>query len=66
MSFKLVDIYERLTNKTSKDAHQAESDVLMLITCAATLGDKFVDWANKHSTRFTDIPPMTPGKKIGT
>lgn len=66
ISFKLGDIYQRCTKKSPINAHNAESDVLMLMTCAATKGDKFVDWCNKNSKKFCDIPPMTPGKKLGT
>lgn len=46
--------------------HQAEGDVSMLITCAATLGEKFVNWANVHAKNFCEVPSMVPGKKIGT
>nr|XP_023018586.1 three prime repair exonuclease 2-like [Leptinotarsa decemlineata] len=66
ISFKLCDVYTRLTNRPPENLHQAEGDVLMLITCAATLGDKFVDWANLNARKFCDIPAMVPGKKIGT
>lgn len=48
------------------DAHNAEADVIMLMTCAATMSDKFVNWCNKNAKKFGDIPPMTPGRKIGT
>ncbi|KAG5881768.1 hypothetical protein JTB14_005531 [Gonioctena quinquepunctata] len=58
VSFKLCDIYTRLTNRPPKNLHHAEGDVLMLITCAATLGDKFVDWANENAKNFSEIPPM--------
>lgn len=63
---KLTDIYQRITNTTPKTAHQAEADVLMLITCAAALGDVFVNWANQNAKKFSDIPAMTPGRKLGT
>ncbi|XP_022900002.1 uncharacterized protein [Onthophagus taurus] len=66
ISFKLVDIYERLTNKSSQNAHRAEDDCNMLIECAATLGQEFVDYANENAKKFCDIPMMTIGKQLGT
>ncbi|CAH1155732.1 unnamed protein product [Phaedon cochleariae] len=66
VSFKLGDVYSRLTKKSPQNVHQAEGDVLMLIMSAATMGDRFVDWANSNAKKFYDIPPMVPGKKIGT
>ncbi|KAL1517765.1 hypothetical protein ABEB36_001490 [Hypothenemus hampei] len=66
-SFKLVDIYQRLTmNQDPINAHQAEADVIMLALSAAKLGDRFVTWANKNHRPFSEMPPMVPGKKIGT
>lgn len=65
-SYKLGDIFTRLTNKQPINSHQADGDVQMLIMCAATLGDRFVDWSNENSKRFCDVPAMVPGKKIGT
>nr|CAI5863829.1 unnamed protein product [Callosobruchus analis] len=65
-SFKLSDVYTRLTNKQPENHHHAEADVQMLIECAAVLGDEFVDWANKNATKFSDIPAMSSGKRIGT
>lgn len=66
VSFKLADIYTRLTKRSPNKSHEAEGDVLMLITCAATLGEKFVRWANANAKGLCDIPSMVPGKKIGT
>ncbi|KAJ8977889.1 hypothetical protein NQ317_010084 [Molorchus minor] len=66
ISFRLGDVYTRLTKNRPTNEHRAEGDVLMLLTCAATLGDKFVDWSNSNAKNFCDIPPMVPGKKCGT
>nr|AEE62817.1 unknown [Dendroctonus ponderosae] len=66
VSYKLGDVYQRLTNKEPENAHQAENDVIMLALSAATLGERFVNWANEHSRMFVDIPMMVPGKRIGT
>lgn len=63
-SFKLGDIYTRYTSKQASNAHNAEGDVNMLIMCAATLGDEFVDWANRNAKKFLDIPIMTPGMRL--
>nr|CAH7728705.1 unnamed protein product [Callosobruchus chinensis] len=65
-SFKLSDVYTRLTNKQPETQHHAEADVQMLIECAAVLGDEFVDWANKNARKFSDVPAMSSGKRIGT
>lgn len=65
-SYKLGDVYRRLTSKEPENAHEAEQDVNMLALSAATLGDRFISWANKHSRLFVDIPMMVPGKRIGT
>ncbi|VEN45237.1 unnamed protein product [Callosobruchus maculatus] len=65
-SFKLSDVYTRLTNKQPENQHHAEADVQMLIECAAILGDKFVDWANRNARKFSDVPAMSSGKRIGT
>lgn len=46
--------------------HRAEGDNILLMTCVATLGDKFVDWANQNAKSFCDVPSMTASKKIGT
>lgn len=64
ISFKLVDVYERLTKCKAEGAHMADNDVMMLLMCAATLGDRFVSWANQNARKFNEISPMTPGKKI--
>lgn len=64
ISFKLIEVYARLTKKEAVDAHRAESDVLMLIECAATLGTRFTDWANFNAKKFSEIPILTPGKKL--
>lgn len=47
-------------------AHRAEVDVNMLIECAATYGEKFVDWAKENAKPFNEIPLLQIGKKIGT
>ncbi|KAK5642391.1 hypothetical protein RI129_008558 [Pyrocoelia pectoralis] len=64
-SFTLGNLYQRLTSKLPLDAHRAESDVNMLIECAAKVGQPFVDWCNSNAKRFCDIPMMVPGKPIG-
>ncbi|XP_050514633.1 uncharacterized protein LOC126889932 isoform X2 [Diabrotica virgifera virgifera] len=66
ISYKLGDVFSRLTKKAPINSHQADGDVQMLIMCAATLGDSFVDWCNQNAKKFCDIPAMVPGKKIGT
>ncbi|XP_072397095.1 uncharacterized protein [Diabrotica undecimpunctata] len=66
VSYKLGDVFSRLTKKAPSNSHQADGDVQMLIMCAATLGDTFVDWCNQNAKKFSDIPAMVPGKKIGT
>lgn len=66
ISYKLGDVYSRLTKKNPIGSHQADADVQMLIMCAATLGDSFVDWCNQNAKKFCDIPSMVPGRKIGT
>lgn len=48
------------------DVHKAEGDVTMLLECAATMGDQFVDWANQNAKHFSEIPAMIPGKSIST
>ncbi|KAK4876720.1 hypothetical protein RN001_009226 [Aquatica leii] len=65
-SFTLSNLYNHLTKKTLINAHRAESDVLMLMECAATLGQEFVDWCNSNAQKFSDVPMMMPGRKIGT
>ncbi|XP_056648385.1 three-prime repair exonuclease 1 isoform X2 [Diorhabda sublineata] len=64
--YKLGDVYSRLTKKEPIGAHQADADAQMLIMCAATLGDTFVDWCNQNAKKLCDIPTMVPGRKIGT
>ncbi|KAK9886836.1 hypothetical protein WA026_018486 [Henosepilachna vigintioctopunctata] len=64
-SFKLCDIYKRLTCKDPVHSHHAEGDVDCLIHCAAAYGDDFVEWANKNAKFFSTIPAMRPGVKIG-
>ncbi|KAJ8924702.1 hypothetical protein NQ315_000853 [Exocentrus adspersus] len=66
VSFKLSDIYSRLIKRSPIKEHQAEGDVMMLIMCASTLGDNFLNWANANATKFCDIPLMVAEKKIGT
>ncbi|RZB73485.1 three-prime repair exonuclease 1, partial [Asbolus verrucosus] len=65
-SYKLQDLFTRLTSKQPLKTHEAEGDVVMLITCAAVFGEKFVAYANGNSMKFSDVPPMKPGKRIGT
>ncbi|KAK9886837.1 hypothetical protein WA026_018487 [Henosepilachna vigintioctopunctata] len=65
ISFKLGEIYKRLTSKIPLDSHQAEADVEYLIQCASVYGKYFVDWANDNAKLFSTIPEMKPGKKIG-
>ncbi|KAF5303348.1 hypothetical protein FQR65_LT08261 [Abscondita terminalis] len=43
-SFALAKLYPILTGKEESKAHRAEVDVSMLIECAGTLGQVFVDW----------------------
>nr|XP_023020504.1 three-prime repair exonuclease 1-like [Leptinotarsa decemlineata] len=45
-SFKLPDVYYRLTNQTPEHLIRAEDDVLRLIRCAAVSGKNFVKWAH--------------------
>ncbi|KAB0796836.1 hypothetical protein PPYR_10897 [Photinus pyralis] len=66
LSFSLGNLYQRLTSKAPVDAHRAECDVNMLIECAATVGQPFVDWCNENAQQFCDIPMMVPGKPIGS
>ncbi|KYB28263.1 Three prime repair exonuclease 2-like Protein [Tribolium castaneum] len=65
VSYKLEDVYKRLTSKEPISAHEAEGDVTMLVTCAAVYGEKFVKYANDNSKRLSEIPAMTPGRRIG-
>jgi three prime repair exonuclease-1 len=65
-SYKLQDVYSRVTCKEALNAHEAEGDVVMLITCAAVYGERFVAYANEKSKKFSDMPMMKPGRKIGT
>lgn len=65
-SFKLEKVYERLTSKEKLDSHKAEADVNMLISCAATYGDAFVDWANKNAKPLLEVPLMEIGRKLGS
>ncbi|CAG9855933.1 unnamed protein product [Phyllotreta striolata] len=62
--YKLGDVFTRLTNEEPVNSHQAEGDVVMLIKCAATLGEKFINWANTKATKFSDIDPLTAGISI--
>ncbi|GJQ76897.1 hypothetical protein Trydic_g15099 [Trypoxylus dichotomus] len=64
-SYKLVDVYKRLTSKENENCHLADQDVNMMIECAATLGQNFVDWANANAKKLSDIPRMRPGVKLG-
>ncbi|GLV42790.1 uncharacterized protein CBL_03530 [Carabus blaptoides fortunei] len=64
-SFKLGDVYERLTQNKPINAHHAEADVQMLLQCAVHLGETFTLWANENAIIFNQIPKMEPGKKIG-
>ncbi|KRT84645.1 hypothetical protein AMK59_554, partial [Oryctes borbonicus] len=64
-SYKLIDVYKRLTSKVNANSHLADQDVNMLIECAATLGQDFVDWANANAKKLSDIPKMKPGVKLG-
>ncbi|XP_045463127.1 uncharacterized protein LOC123672855 [Harmonia axyridis] len=65
ISYKLEDIYKRLTSNEPENSHHAEGDVKCLIHCAAKYGDVFIKWANDNAKLFKDIPPMRPGTKIG-
>ncbi|XP_045463130.1 three-prime repair exonuclease 1-like [Harmonia axyridis] len=60
ISFKLKDIYKRLTSNKPKNSHQAEVDVEYLIQCAIKYGDVFTRWANDNAKLFKDIPQMKP------
>ncbi|KAF7270629.1 hypothetical protein GWI33_016425 [Rhynchophorus ferrugineus] len=64
-SLKLEDIYQRITKKTAANAHNADYDNSMTLVCVASLGDKFIEWANKNAKRFQEVIPMTPGRKLG-
>ncbi|KAL3284688.1 hypothetical protein HHI36_018837 [Cryptolaemus montrouzieri] len=64
-SFKLCDIYKRLTHKDPNNSHHAEADVDYLIHCAAFYGEKFVEWSNKNAKYLSSIPHMRPGIEIG-
>lgn len=65
-SLKLGDVYRLLTSKQPLTAHQAESDVNMLLECAVALEEDFTNWSNRNAKRFCDIPAMCPGKTIGS
>ncbi|KAI4471721.1 three prime repair exonuclease 1 2 [Holotrichia oblita] len=65
-SYKLIDVYKRMTNKENDNAHFASADVDMLIHCAATLGQDFVAWANTHAKKLSEVPMMKPGVKLGS
>ncbi|XP_044252348.1 uncharacterized protein LOC123003584 [Tribolium madens] len=65
-SYKLEDVYRRLTSKEPLRSHEAEGDVVMLVTCAAVYGEKFTKFANEKSVKLTEIPVMKPGTKIGS
>jgi hypothetical protein len=58
-------VYSRVTCKEALNAHEAEGDVVMLITCAAVYGERFVAYANEKSKKFSEMPMMKPGKKSG-
>lgn len=60
------DVYKRLTTKEAIDAHRAEYDVNMIIECAATYGEEFVNWAKENAKPFDEIPLLQIGRKIGT
>ncbi|XP_025837013.1 uncharacterized protein LOC108735513 [Agrilus planipennis] len=66
VSFKLEDVFQRITGQPVSNSHTAECDVDSLIRIAATFGERFTCWANFNCRKFSDIPAMTPGKRIGT
>ncbi|XP_060535526.1 three-prime repair exonuclease 1 [Cylas formicarius] len=61
-SYKLGDIYQRMTKCAPLNAHQAEADVTMLIICASTLGSRFVEESNALSKKLCDIPTLSQRK----
>lgn len=65
LSYKLVDVYQRLLSKPALEGHRAENDVEMLIACSAKYGQGFTDWANTNAQKFCEITPMKSGRQFG-
>lgn len=58
--YTLCDVYERLHGKIPAVAHFAEADTMALLFCARTLGDEFIELAERYSRFFSDV------KELGT
>ncbi|KAH9640150.1 hypothetical protein HF086_018392 [Spodoptera exigua] len=66
-SYKLKDIYERVTNRPASEAHRAENDCLMAMEISITIGQKFVEYMDdkKNQSKFSEVKAMTPGVRLG-
>lgn len=54
-SFKLIDIYQHLCKRLPLDAHNAESDVIMLLQSIIASKDEFLDWVDKNAKCFNTM-----------
>lgn len=52
-SYKLVDIYERIFDRSIKNSHTAEGDCIALLEIAQYF-DGFEEWVDKNATLFSD------------
>lgn len=66
VSYKLKDIYERLTGKSPVDAHHAEYDSMMLLECCVKTAEEFIEWTQNHSVPFNNVPKMEAGKSFSS
>ncbi|CAH0596852.1 unnamed protein product [Chrysodeixis includens] len=57
-SYKLEDIYERVSGRAAKDAHRAEGDCVMAMEIAIRLGQRFVDWVANNQSPFAEVRAM--------
>lgn len=65
-SYKLKDVYQRLTGRYPEGHHHAESDSMMLLESCAKISAEFIEWTENHSIPFNNIPKMEVGKSFSS
>lgn len=53
-SFKLGDVFERMTGESIMQSHEAECDVIMMAKCAIAMGEEFVALAEAIAVPFVN------------
>lgn len=56
--YTLSDVYERLHGRKPHSAHYAEADTMSLLLCVRTLGDQFIELAERDSRLFSDVKEL--------